>query len=124
MKVKDKVFLYEIKLSFKDDEVTQTKEEYKVIGVNKDRLCIDNRYFTTIKHKKEYRGDKDTMFNEVHIIDWSNNDYFNSIYGQLYTSTSSEKIAYKRIKKALEKHINTRLSKYGNISILLDKIVI
>lgn len=124
MKVNDTVYRYEIRLDFKDDKVEQTKEESKIIGVNKYKLCIDDDDFTTIKHAPIYKGDKDYLFTEVGVIDWSNDRYLNCIYGYLYTLPTEDKKAYKRIKKALENHINKKLGKYTNISILLDKIII
>jgi len=97
MKVKDDVYRYEIKLDFKKDEVIQEKKQFTVIGVNAERLCLDDKSFTSIKYKKSYRSDTDRLFNEVGIVDWTNDRYFDYIFGYLYTSTTSEKIAYKRI---------------------------
>lgn len=122
MKVKDKVYRYEIKFDFKSNTVVQKQEEYTVIGVNQDYLCIDDRRFTAIKHKKSYRGDTDTLFNEVGICDWTDRSYLDYLFGYLYTSTTSKKIAYKRIKKALEKHIYNKHGRYCNAISFLEKI--
>lgn len=122
MKVKDKVYYYEIEINFNKNEVKQTDKEYTVIGVNDSRLCIDDSCFKSIKYKKSYRGDSEKLFNEVCVIDWSNDRYFNFIRGYLYTSTTSKKIAYKRVKRGLEKHIGERYGKYCNAAELLNSI--
>lgn len=124
MKVKDTVYKYEIKLDFKTNKVTQEQNQYKVLGVNSLYLVIDNFSFTKMKHKKQYRGDKDE-FNQVSIIDTSNwgcgSDY---IHADLITSTDSAKIAYRRIKKALEKYIYKKHGRYCNAISFLDQIKI
>ncbi len=125
LNVGDKVYVYEIKLDFKENRVEQTKLEHNIIGVNKERVCIDNCYFTSIKTKKDYRGDTDTLFNQIGIIDtskWGWCDYADYISGTLYTTNSSNKVAYKRIKKELEKYINEKISRYGVAIELLEKI--
>jgi len=124
MKVNDTVYRYEIKLNFKDDSVEQLKEESKILGINKIRFCLDDSMFTTIKYKAAYIGDKDNLFNEVDVIDWSDDKHFNCIYGYVYTTVTDEKLAYAMIKKALERHINKKISTYTKAVLLLDKIII
>lgn len=124
MKVNDKVYRYEIKLNFKDDSVEQEKTENKIIGINENYLCVDSFMFMTIKYKAVYKGDNDTLFNEVNIVDYTDNNYLNYLYGYVYTTVTDEKLAYAVIKKALEKHINKKLGKYSKVAILLDKIII
>lgn len=63
MKVKDKVYHYEVKLDFLKDKVEQKVEEHKIIGVNAGYIAINDDCFTSIKTKQVYRGDEDTLFN-------------------------------------------------------------
>ncbi len=122
MKVKDTVYEYSIKLDFYKDTVEQKQAEYKVIGVNNERLCIGDRTFTTIKRKKQYRGDNDELFGEVSVFDSQYKNYWDYIRATLYSASPSKKIAYKRMKKALEKFINTKHGRYCNAMIILNRI--
>jgi hypothetical protein len=124
MKVKDIVYEYSIKLDFVGRKVEQEQKKYSVIGYNMSKLCIDDYNFTSIKHTKSYRGDKDALFNDVSVYDtsgWaiSSCDY---IKATLYTQTSNEKIAYRRMKKALEKFIYAKHGRYCNAISFLDQI--
>jgi len=108
-------------MDFIKNSVEQTKEEYTVIGANNHYLCIDDSCFTSLKIKGYYRGDKEE-FNTVitYHSNWETSwDY---IRANLYTATSSEKIAYKRMKKALEKFIYEKYGRYCNAISFLDKI--
>jgi hypothetical protein len=123
MKVKDKVYYFSIKLDFLKNCVDQYKKDYTVIGANSEYVCIDTDDFKSLKTKGIYRGDK-ADFNEVFTWEshWSNSwDY---ISGTLYTASPSEKIAYRRIKKALEKYIYEKHGRYCNAIDFLDKIII
>lgn len=127
MKPKDIVHEFEIRLDFKTNKVTQKCTKYTVLGVNEDRLVINNRYFTVIFYKKPYRGSSEKLFNEVEVIDtsnWNTSEYYDYIEGKLYTSTSNYKIAYRRIKKELEKYINKKHGRYCNAITILDQIQI
>jgi hypothetical protein len=126
MQLKDTVYEYSIKLDFKKDTVEQKQQKHKVIGYNDSKLCVDDYNFTSIKHTKAYRGDSEVLFNEITVFDtsgWSISscDY---IKANLYTQTSNEKIAYKRMKKALEKFIYKKHGRYCNAITFLDKIKI
>jgi hypothetical protein len=122
MKVKDKVYHFCINLDFKENKVEQTKKEYTVIGVNDSYLCINDYHFNAIKRKKAYRGDNDGLFNEVSVYQSHFSTYWDYIKADLYTSSPSEKIAYRRMKKALEKFIYEKHGRYCNAISFLDKI--
>jgi hypothetical protein len=126
MKAKDIVYHYSIRIDFNADKVTQKQNKHVVLGVNSEMLVIDDYRFTTIKHKKSYRGDSDSLFNQVAVFDTSNwrissSDYIES---DLYTSSSSTKIAYRRMKKALETFIYKKHGRYCNAILFLDQIKI
>jgi hypothetical protein len=121
VKVKDKVYFFEIKLDFKNDSVEQTKKEYEVIGINESYMCINDHCFNSLKIKKSYRSDKED-FNVVRIHEMNFSSYWDYIRGYLYTASPSEKIAYRRIKKALEKFIYEKHGRYCNAISFLDKI--
>jgi hypothetical protein len=123
LKVKDKVYHYKIKMDFIKNSVEQEKKEYTVIGANNHYLCIDDSCFTSLKIKGYYRGDEE----EFNIVSTFHSNYGSScdyIQADLYTATSSEKIAYKRMKKALEKFIYEKYGRYCNAIDFLDKIQI
>jgi len=124
MKAKDTIYHYEIRIDFNANKVTQSQKKHTVLGVNSERLVIDDYRFTTIKHKKSYRGDTDSLFNQVTVFDTSNWHISSSDYIQsdLYTSSSSTKIAYRRMKKALETFIYKKHGRYCNAITMLDKI--
>jgi hypothetical protein len=122
MKVKDRVYYYTIKLDFMKDKVIQGVEESKVLGVNSSKLVLDDSDFTVIKYKKLYRSDNEKLFNEVGVFDSHFSTFTDYIFGYLHTSSSSKKIAYKRIKKALEKFIYEKHGRYCNAITMLDKI--
>jgi len=124
MKAKDKVYYYEIKIDFHKYKLEQKCEEYTVLGVNDLNLVINDREFTAIKRKKRYRGDKETLFNETVVYDSKFGMYWDEIVAYLYTSTTSKKIAYRRLKKALEKFIYDKHGRYCNAIAFLDKIEI
>lgn len=121
MKVKDSVYYYEIKMDFNKNEVTQKREEHKVIGVNKYNLVIDDLNFTSIRHTKMYRSDE-KLFNSVLVFDHHFEPYWDYIQGYVYTSSSNFKVVYKRIKKAIEKFIYKKHGRYCNTINLLDQI--
>lgn len=123
LKVKDKVYYYTIKLDFDGNKVEQKREENTALGVNENYLVIDDWQFHSIKHKKIYSFDHDKLFNQVGVFG-SQSKYSDYIYGYLYTSTSNSKIAYKRIKKALEKFIYQKHGRYCNAISFLDQIKI
>jgi len=122
VKVKDTVYEYSIKLDFLKDTVEQKQSVYKVIGVNDERLCISDRSFTTIKRKKSYRGDKDELFGEVGVFDSHHDRYWDYIKAELYSASPSKKIAYRRMKKALEKFINAKHGRYCDAADVLSRI--
>jgi hypothetical protein len=122
MKVKDTVYEYTIKFDFLKDRVVQERCEYQIIGINDERMCINDRGFSSIKLKKSYRGDKDELFNDVVVFDSHYEGYWDYIQASLYSATTSEKIAYKRMKRALEKFIQKKHGRYCNAIAFLDKI--
>lgn len=122
MKVKDKVYHFCIRFDFIKDKVEQTKKEYTVIGVNDRYLCIDDSRFQSIKHTKLYRGDNDKLFNEVLTFQYNFSNWSDYIEADLYTSSPSEKIAYRRMKKALEKFIYEKHGRYCNAISFLNQI--
>jgi len=122
MKVKDTVYEYTIKFDFLKDRVEQKRCEHKVIGVNEERLCIGDRRFTSIKTKRSYRGDNDKLFNEVVVFDSHYSGCWDYIQATLYSATSSKKIAYKRMKRALEKFIWEKHGRYCNAATFLNQI--
>lgn len=124
MKVKDKVYLFVIELDFLKDAVIQESKEYEVIGANDKCLAINDEYFTSIgiKTRNDYRfGNK---LDDVGVIQSKYEKYFDYIRGSLYTSNSNEKLAYKKIKKELEKFIQEKHGRYCNAITMLDKIKI
>ena len=124
MKVKDKVFRYTIKLDFSNDKVEKNRKEYEIIGYNDTNLAINDSSFSTIRHTKMYRSDNTVLFNAISVYDtsgWAISSY-DYIQADLYTQSSSEKIAYKRIKKALEKFIYKKHGRYCNAISFLDRI--
>jgi len=122
MKPKDIVHYYEVKIDFDKNDIFQTHEKYKVLGVNLNKLVIEDDNFTVIKHKKLYRGDFNIVFNQTNINESHFEPYWNYIKCYLYTLSSSEKIAYRRIKKSLEKYIYEKHGRYCNALEFLDKI--
>jgi hypothetical protein len=125
MKVGDKVYYFEIKLDFKNDCVNQSKQEFNVAGVNEEYVCIDNYNFTSIQLKKRYSSDKEKeLFNNANAWEMRFSTYWDYIQGFLYTTCSSEKVAYKKVKKALEEFIFEKHGRYCNAISFLDKIKI
>lgn len=124
MKPKDKVFYYSIKIDFSKQKLEQEQKQYTVLGVNSTKLVIDDEAFTSLKHKKSYRGDDRELFNQVETCSSNFMPYWDYIQADLYTASSSKKIAYKRLKKALEKYIYEKHGRYCNAISYLDKIVI
>ncbi len=124
MKVKDKIYLFVIELDFLKDAVIQELKEYKIIGVNSKCIAINDEYFTTIStdSKTNYRLHEE--YNKVSIIQSKYEKIFDYIRGSLYTSDSSNKSAYKRIKAELEKYIQEKHGRYCNAVTMLDKIEI
>lgn len=123
MKVKDAVYQYIINLDFKANTVKQSQNSHIVIGYNKTNLAIDDLNFSTIRHTKMYQGDTTKLFNEVEIFDFTFAGC-DEIRATLNTQTSSPKIAYKRMKKALEKFIYAKHGRYCNAITFLDQIKI
>lgn len=123
MKPKDKLYRFEIKFDFIKNSVEQEKKEYVVIGANDTYVCINDFHFTSLQTKKKYRGDT-VDFNEVSVYQSHFSYSWDYIQGSLYTASPSEKIAYRRIKKALEKFIYEKHGRYCNAISFLDKIVI
>lgn len=124
MQVNDKIYIYKIRLDFKEDKVEQSRSHHKVIGVNDCKLVIDDRNFTTIKLQKDYSGDRDKLLNEVLIIDFTDEDCFNFIEGVLRTTESKRDNGYQEVKEELEKYVNKKLSRYGGAVELLKEIEI
>jgi hypothetical protein len=123
MKTGDKVFYYEIEIDFMGNNVKQAKEEHKIVAVNSHYLCIDNNDFTSIKHTKWYSGDVDTLFNEVRTYEMKYT-FTNKIFAELYTSSSNDKVAYRRMKKQIEKFIDKNYGCYLDFIGYLDRIII
>jgi hypothetical protein len=123
LKPKDNIYYFEIKMDFTKDKVEQTKREHKVIGANDRYICIDDSLFTSLQTKQYYRGDK-VDFNEIKIYESHSSCLGDYIRAYLYTASPSEKIAYRRIKKALEKFIYEKHGRYCNAISFLDKIQI
>jgi hypothetical protein len=123
MKPKDKIYHFEINFDFIKNSVEQKKTEYTVIGANDTYISINNFNFTSLKHKKIYRGDT-IDFNETSVYQSHFSSSWDYIRGALYTASPNDKIAYRRIKKALEKFIYEKHGRYCNAIGLLDKIII
>lgn len=122
VKAKDKVYLFSIELDFLKDTVEQKTEEYEVIGVNNEYIAINDNRFTSIKIKG--KEDIDGALKQVSIYQSEFKNYWDYIEGSLYTLNSSKKIAYKKIKKELEKYIQEKHGRYCNAITMLDKIEI
>ena len=74
MQVGDKIYVYEIKLDFNNSKTEQICNIHKIIGVNEQKLVIDDYHFTVIKHKKAYSGDKEKLLNDVLFVDFTDWD--------------------------------------------------
>ena len=124
MQVGDKIYVYEIKLDFNNSKTEQICNIHKIIGVNEQKLVIDDYHFTVIKHKKAYSGDKEKLLNDVLFVDFTDWEYFGYLTGILRTTESDGKLGYRKVKKELGKYITKKLSRYGGAIELLDKIII
>lgn len=122
LKIGDKVYTYEIELDFEKDKIKISKYENHVIGINEYRLCIDNKTFTSIKYRKQYKDDKDKLFGDVIIVDFTKFINFDCIIGTLYTTQADEKIAYKKVKDELEEYIYKNFGRYSKATKLLDSL--
>lgn len=123
MKIGDKIYHYRIKLDFLKDNVEQSIGEHTIIGANNHRICINDEVFTSLKIKGYYRGDKEE-FNSVSTYESKYGGYWDYIQSELYTATPSKKIAYRRMKKSLEKFIYEKHGRYCNAITFLDQIKI
>jgi hypothetical protein len=70
-----------------------------------------------------YRGDRNE-FNVPYVYESNFSTYWDYIEGSLYTASASQKVAYKRIKKELEKYIYKKHGRYCNAASMLNKIEI
>ena len=116
MKIGDTVYFFEVEILRECAKINETSEQYKIIGLNENRLCIDNKDFKTIKHTKLYNSDSDMIFNNVIICDWLYDSYIKKLYATLYTSNSSNKTAFKRLYKEIQKHVAEKYGVYSEIS--------
>jgi len=124
MKPKDIIYYYEIKINFDKDKIEQKQQNHRILGANDFKIVIDDREFTTIQLKKLYRSDHATLFNEVRVYESKFEGYWDYIESHLYSATSSKKIAFRRIKKALEKFIYQKHGRYCNAITLLNQVEI
>lgn len=122
MQIGDKVYVYEIKLDFNKNKVEQLCNCHQIIGVNKYKFVIDDLSFTAMNREKAYKDDR--VLNQVLFVDFTDWKDFGYLTGILRTMESNKKVAYKKVKRELEKYINKKLIRYGGATQLLNEIVI
>ena len=114
------VFIDCVEVALNDDLTVKqvTQKQLKVIGQNKERLVIDDEYFTTLDRYKSKRGR--TQFNqyagEIRIRDYSKDDYFRRNCGLLvirvYHFGIRKSIMQNRINKAVNAHVLDKIGAY------------
>lgn len=121
MKIKNKIVHY-LQVSLNDDLTTRKVERnvYNVIGENKDRLVIDDSYFTSLDTVKVKRGNHQfrQLIGQFRVRDYTKDDYFRRNYGVFVIETYvyagiSEKILANRMNKALDKYIQEKVAMYA-----------
>lgn len=93
-------------------------EALDVIGQNKDRMVIDDAYFTTLDREKARRGSH--QFNppvgHIHITDYTKDSYFRDRWGYLiitvYHFGIRKKILQNRINKEVNAYIQSKIGVY------------
>jgi hypothetical protein len=121
LEIGQEVYMYKIKLDFKDDTVSKVNEKNKIIGLNKSMFCLDDYNFTKVDLNKE-------SYNINPLLDRPNcyhfkGTFYDEITGTLFTTKKDDKKQYLKVKKALGKYIQDKFGKYSG-SNLLDKLEI
>lgn len=125
----DKIFKFSIEL--KGNGIIQKDlKAYEVLGskesdLYEELIVLDDDSYTTLQTKEEkYR--MHSLYGKAicYEMKWNCSSLIDYITGQLYTNNPNEKVAYKSIKKAMNKFINDKYGKYGNYINLLEKIEI
>lgn len=109
--IKTPVYYFEIMLDFKTNKVETKKESYSVIGTNDDYFAINDRHFSTLQYKPKKYG-LATNFRKVETHHSKMDPYWDYIQGHIYTHNSSENIAQRAIKKAVEKFLYEKFGRY------------
>jgi N-acetylneuraminic acid mutarotase len=122
MKIGDKIYEFEIILDFKKNEVRQKKEEHSIIGINKDRLVMNDEQFTTLELKKTRYNDHQTIIRTVGVYHSNFSIYYDEVKAYFHTTNPSEKIAKKIMKKKIESFMWEKFGRYTAQTHLLDKI--
>lgn len=115
------VYCFEIKLDFKKDTVTTQDKGFKIIGTNEECFVINDQRFTTLSYKIS-KYSIYTDFRKVSVHHFNCLSYYDEVTGTLYTHNPSKKIAFKAIKKSMEKFLYDKYGKYCQGVSLLKSI--
>lgn len=123
MKVKDKVYKFEIEIDFVKSEVRYNRKECEVIGINKDRLVLNDEYFTSMELlKNRYNSHRDIL-KTVHIyhskFTFTQHDQLEVSY---FSPNNSEKIAKRVMKKQILNYMYEKFGRYTGKEFLLNQI--
>jgi hypothetical protein len=122
MHIGDKVYKFDIVLDFLKNEVSQERKEHSIIGINDERLVINDRQFTTLELKKTRYNDHKTIIRKVYVWHSHYGNYWDSVKAVFYTTNNSEKIAKKTMKKQIEKFMYEKFGKYAMQTSMIDRI--
>jgi hypothetical protein len=121
VKIGDTVYRFGITLDFLKNAVTTTESEFIVLGINEQRLVINDISFTRLQYKNETYA-IDTPFKIAKISRWNTKPYWDEIRGYIYTDNKSKTIARKAIKKALKEYLYENYGRYCKGIDLLEKL--
>jgi hypothetical protein len=122
MHIGDKIYKFEITLDFLKSEVNQNRTENSVIGINDERLVMNDKQFTTLELKKTRYNDHQTIIRKVCVWHSHYGTYWDKVDAVFYTTNNSEKIAKKTMKKQIEKFMFEKFGKYAMQTSMIELI--
>ena len=119
MKSKNQTINY-LRIAIGEDLIARVTDDkiIKVLGENKDRIVLDDEYFTALDKEKVRRCgyQRNPYIGELRISDYTKDTFFRKHWGNfviyIYHNSSSRKVLQNKINREFQKYIDSKIGRY------------